>query len=70
MENIAIDTCSLHQVLDIREPDLCPYHDRSANVCRASLSSIRIDGNRCAGYCSCDNFDNCALFLAKTLRRR
>jgi len=70
MENIAIDTCSLCHVLETKQPELCPYHDLSMNVCRASLSSIRIDSNRRNGYCSSDNYDNCALFLAKTLRRK
>jgi hypothetical protein len=70
METMAVDNCNLYQVLDARQPEFCPYHDLSSNICEASLSSITVDRVRCAGYCSTDNFDNCALFLSKTLRKK
>ncbi len=70
METIALDTCCLYRVLEARQPEFCPYHDISVNICSASLSSISVDKTRRACYCSTDNYDNCALFLAKTLRRK
>ena len=63
-----MDTCSIFHVLNSRQPELCPYHDAATKICTASISSIRVDRDRNIGYCSCDNYDNCALFLAKTLR--
>ena len=70
METMILDTCSLYHVLDAPQPDICPYHNVATNICSASLSSITIDRTRRSGYCSCDNYDNCALFLSKTLRRK
>ena len=70
MEMILAEVFSLYQVLDSPQPFICPYHDAAANTCSASLSSITIDRTRRTGYCSSDNYDNCALFLAKTLRRK
>ena len=70
MENITMDTCSIFHVLESRQPELCPYHDVVSNICKASISSITIDSDRNSGYCAADNYDNCALFLAKTLRTK
>ncbi|MGO9952453.1 MAG: hypothetical protein ACLPN1_09620 [Dissulfurispiraceae bacterium] len=70
METMVMDTCSLLHVLDSQQPELCPYHDAVSNICNASLSSITVDMDRNSGYCSTDNYDNCALFLAKTLRKK
>ena len=70
MENIAMDTCNLIHVLESRHPALCPYHDVETKICTASFSSITVDRKRSSCYCSIDNFDNCALFLAKTLRKQ
>ena len=39
-------------------------------MCAASLSLINVASDRNSGYCSTDNYDNCALFLSKTLRRK
>jgi len=64
------NTRSLYQLIDMQNQALCPYHDTLLNVCNASLSFIVIDGTRHASYCSSDNFDNCALFLSKTLRKK
>jgi len=70
METMIADICSLYHVLDAPHLEICPYHNAAKNICSASLSSITIDRTRCTGYCSSDNYDNCALFLAKTLRRK
>jgi len=70
METIVMNTCCLQHVLEARQPESCPYHDVAKNICAASLSSIAADRVRRASYCSTDNYDNCALFLAKTLRRK
>jgi hypothetical protein len=70
METIVMDTCNLIHVLDSQQPALCPYHDVVSNICAASLSSITVDRDRNSGYCATDNYDNCALFLSKTLRRK
>jgi hypothetical protein len=70
MEMILAEVCSLYHVLDAPQPEICPYHNAATDICAASLSSISIDRKRRTGYCSSDNYDNCALFLAKTLRRK
>lgn len=70
METIIMDNCNLYHVLDSKQQDLCPYHDSATNICIASLSSLTVDRERNNGYCSTDNFDNCALFLSKTLRKK
>ena len=46
---------------------ICPFND--ASVCAASFSSMAIDNQKRARYCSTDNYDNCPLFLAKILRK-
>jgi hypothetical protein len=50
--------------------DVCPYGDRETNICLASLSSMVIDHSSRQEYCSNDNYDNCPIFLARSLRRR
>jgi len=45
----------------------CPYN--GINVCRASLSSMLIDEYQKERWCGTDNYDSCALFLSKLLRR-
>ena len=65
-----MNTCCLQHVLEARQPEICPYLDTATNICAASLSSITTDGIRRASYCSTDNYDNCALFIAKSLRRK
>jgi hypothetical protein len=70
METAVMENHNLHRVLEARQPERCPYQDISRNICAASLSLISIDPARHSCYCSTDNYDNCALFLAKSLRRR
>jgi hypothetical protein len=70
MEDIAMDIYSLLHSLDSRQSELCPYQAVDSSICAASISSITIDSARNSGYCSTDNYDNCALFLAKTLRTK
>ncbi len=48
----------------------CPYRDASVNICNASLFSLAIDNKRLSCYCSTENFENCVLFLSKTLRQK
>lgn len=48
----------------------CPYCNIKADVCVASLSSLKLGLLMRENYCGSDNYDNCAIFLAKSLRRR
>jgi hypothetical protein len=49
---------------------MCPYCDTNADVCAASLTSIKLEMSVRAGRCNSESYDNCALFLAKDLRLR
>jgi hypothetical protein len=49
---------------------VCPYCDTDANVCAASLTSIRLEKSVRSNRCNSDSYDSCALFLAKSLRLR
>ncbi len=51
-------------------PAICPYCDIEADVCGASINSFRLGNLVRLNRCSSENYDNCALFLAKNLRRR
>jgi len=48
----------------------CPYDCLVTDICAASLSSMTISAGSRQIYCSNDNYDNCPIFLAKSLRRR
>ena len=50
--------------------DVCPFAETETNICLASLSAMVIGPGYRQGYCSNDNYDNCPIFLAKSLRRR
>jgi hypothetical protein len=52
------------------QSEICPYRDYDMNLCRASISLLKIDYFRSSCYCTSDNFSNCALFLSKTLRSK
>ncbi len=49
---------------------LCPYCNIEVDVCSASLTSLRLGILMRLNYCGSENHDNCAIFLAKNLRRR
>lgn len=70
IESNVIDNCNLNRVLDASQFERCPYLNADSEICVASISSISIDPSRKHGYCSTDNYENCALFLAKTLRNK
>ena len=44
----------------------CPYCD--IKVCKASLSSLVINGQKWMNCCSTEDYDSCPIFLAKILR--
>lgn len=46
----------------------CPYCNNESGICAASLSQLVIDTKRRSGYCNNENYDNCPIFLARTLR--
>ena len=50
--------------------DACPFGETETNICLASLSSMVIGPSNRQEYCSNDNYDNCPIFLARSLRRR
>jgi len=49
---------------------VCPYCEATDDVCRASVTSLKIGALARLKRCSSENYDNCALFLAKCLRNR
>jgi hypothetical protein len=51
------------------DQDVCPYCDARTEVCKASVTSLRIGALVRVNRCNSGNYDNCALFLAKCLRR-
>lgn len=56
---------------EMREDSLmCPYCDTNADICAASLTSIKLEKLLRLNRCSSESYSNCALFLAKSLRLR
>jgi hypothetical protein len=54
---------------EVREDvNACPYCDDRADVCKASLASLKIGALVRLKQCKSESYDNCALFLAKCLR--
>lgn len=49
---------------------VCPYCYTAADICMASLSSMSMDTQRRVSYCDSEGYDNCPIFLAKSLRMR
>ena len=52
----------------IREGPECPYCNNNSDICMASFTSLKIGKLVKLKHCSSENYDNCALFLAKNLR--
>ena len=48
----------------------CPFAETETNICLASLSAMVIGPGCRQGYCFNDNYDDCPIFLAKSLRKR
>jgi hypothetical protein len=48
----------------------CPYGDIIADVCRASISSMKLGLVASLKYCTSENYDGCPIFLAKIIRKR
>jgi hypothetical protein len=46
----------------------CPYCDSTTDVCGASLTSLQLEKSVKVNRCRSESYDNCALFLAKSLR--
>jgi DNA-directed RNA polymerase subunit RPC12/RpoP len=56
---------------EVREDTLmCPYCNTNADICGASLTSIKLEKLVRLNRCSSESYSNCALFLAKSLRLR
>ncbi len=56
---------------EVREVlNACPYCDAKTDVCKASVTSLKIGALVRSNRCNSENYDNCALFLAKCLRRK
>jgi len=54
---------------EVREDlDVCPLCDTKADVCEASVTSLKIGALVRLNRCNSENYDNCALFLSKCLR--
>ncbi|MBI4847467.1 MAG: hypothetical protein HY808_02665 [Nitrospirae bacterium] len=58
--------------MDINEATAasCPYGDVIADVCRASISSMKLGVMAGLKYCSSEDYDGCPIFLAKIIRKR
>jgi hypothetical protein len=52
----------------IEDTDVCPYCDDTADVCKASLASLKLGTLLRVNRCNSEDHDNCSLFLAKCLR--
>ena len=50
------------------EQNACPYCEAEDDVCKASVTSLRIGALARLKRCNSENYDSCALFLAKCLR--
>jgi hypothetical protein len=48
----------------------CPYSDMIADVCRASISAMKLGLTMSLNYCASEDYDGCPIFLAKILRKR
>ncbi len=48
----------------------CPYGDIIADVCRASISSMKLGLIAGLKYCTSEDYDGCPIFLAKIIRKR
>jgi hypothetical protein len=53
-----------------KDMDMCPYCDAKADVCGASVTSLKIGALVRSNRCNSENYDNCALFLSKCLREK
>jgi hypothetical protein len=58
---------SLEESKSIDYERACPYN--SINTCMASITSLRLDEQKKADFCSTENYDDCPIFLAKILRQ-
>jgi hypothetical protein len=47
---------------------MCPYCDGDAGICAASLTSIKLEKSVRSNRCNSESYDNCVIFLAKSLR--
>jgi hypothetical protein len=52
------------------DPDVCPYCDNMTDTCEASVTSLKIGASVRSDRCNSENYDDCALFLAKCLRKK
>jgi hypothetical protein len=48
--------------------DACPYCDDNADVCKASVTSLRLGALLRSNRCNSEAYDNWSLFLARCLR--
>ena len=48
----------------------CPFCNNNADVCAASLLSLKLGKLLRFNHCNSENYDDCAIFLARSLRSR
>ncbi len=65
-----VDTMNALATRAREDLDACPYCDVKTDVCKASVTSLKIGALVRLKRCNNENYDNCALFLAKCLRRK
>lgn len=49
--------------------DACPYFSSKIGICLASLFLMALDKTKSEGVCASEDWDNCPIFLSKTLRK-
>jgi hypothetical protein len=50
--------------------ETCPYEDVIADVCRASITSMKLGVKAGFKFCAGEEYNGCPIFLAKILRTR
>lgn len=53
----------------VRATDACPFSSKETDICLASLWSFSADVRRRDVFCATEDYDDCPIFLAKSLRR-
>lgn len=49
---------------------MCPYCNTESEICDASCSSMEIDDRMRMKYCANEDYDDCPIFLVKSLLKR
>ncbi len=50
--------------------EACPYFSKKIGICLASIFLMAIDQTRIEDICISEDWDNCPMFLSRTLRNK